>query len=66
MKRSGNSQINRLIASVNRSSESDYSDAAQSDDSGKKMKKKANPIWSNLAQNNTTENQLVYTYMYTP
>lgn len=46
-------QINRLIAQVNRSSESDYSDA-QSDDSSKR-KRKPNNTWANIQHNETTE-----------
>jgi hypothetical protein len=59
-------QINRLIAQVHRSSESDYSDA-QSDESrdssknhvikskSRDVKRKPNMTWTNLSQNQNTE-----------
>lgn len=52
-----NKFINRLVSGVSQS-ESDYSDATQSDDSSKprqKPKRKPNLAWCNMTQNNSTE-----------
>jgi len=52
-----NKIINRLVTGVSQS-ESDYSDATQSDDSSKprqKPKRKPNLAWCNMTQNNSTE-----------
>ena len=52
-----NKIINRLVTGVSQS-ESDYSDATQSDDSSKprqKPKRKPNMAWCNMTQNNSTE-----------
>lgn len=52
-----NKIINRLVTGISQS-ESDYSDATQSDDSSKprqKPKRKPNLAWCNMTQNNATE-----------